>query len=109
MDLELQDKIIVVTGGSKGIGHAITNLLSDEKAIPFIVSRDKKSILNTVEQIEKKGGKCSYALAELTDPQQGKEAIEKAISEFGTIHGLVNNAGVNDGVGLQDGDVDRLC
>ena len=54
MDLELQDKIIVVTGGSKGIGHAITNLLSDEKAIPFIVSRDKKSILNTVEQIEKK-------------------------------------------------------
>ena len=106
MDLELQDKIIVVTGGSKGIGHAITNLLSDEKAIPFIVSRDKKSILNTVEQIEKKGGKCSYALAELTDPQQGKEAIEKAISEFGTIHGLVNNAGVNDSVGLEDGNVD---
>jgi len=103
MDLELQDKIIVVTGGSKGIGHAITNLLSDEKAIPFIVSRDKKSILNTVEQIEKKGGKCSYALAELTDPQQGKEAIKKAISEFGTIHGLVNNAGVNDGIGLEKG------
>ena len=44
MDLELQDKIIV-TGGSKGIGHAITNLLSDEKAIPFIVSRDKKVYL----------------------------------------------------------------
>ena len=57
----------------------------------------------------KKGGKCAYALAELTDPKQGKEAIKKAISEFGTIHGLVNNAGVNDGVGLQDGDVESLC
>ena len=56
MDLNLQDKIIIVTGGSKGIGHAITNLLAEEKAIPFIVSRDEKTILETIEKIEKKGG-----------------------------------------------------
>ena len=108
MDLNLQDKIIIVTGGSKGIGHAITNLLAEEKAIPFIVSRDEKTIQETIEKIEKKGGRCSYALAELTDPQQGKEAVEKAISEFGTVHGLVNNAGVNDGVSLENGDTDQF-
>ena len=108
MDLNLQDKIIIVTGGSKGIGHAITNLLAEEKAIPFIVSRDEKTILETIEKIEKKGGRCSYALAELTDPQQGKEAVEKAISEFGTVHGLVNNAGVNDGVSLENGDTEQF-
>ena len=108
MDLNLQDKIIIVTGGSKGIGHAITNLLAEEKAIPFIVSRDEKTIQETVGKIEKKGGRCSYALAELTDPQQGKEAVEKAISEFGTVHGLVNNAGVNDGVGLENGDTEQF-
>ncbi len=108
MDLNLQDKIIIVTGGSKGIGHAITNLLAEEKAIPFIVSRDEKTIQETIEKIEKKGGRCSYALAELTDPQQGKEAVEKAISEFGTVHGLVNNAGVNDGVGLENGDTEQF-
>ena len=108
MDLNLQDKIIIVTGGSKGIGHAITNLLAEEKAIPFIVSRDEKTILETIEKIKKKGGRCSYSLAELTDPQQGKKAVEKAISEFGTVHGLVNNAGVNDGVGLENGDTEQF-
>ena len=55
MDLNLQDKIIIVTGGSKGIGHAITNLLAEEKAIPFIVSRDEKTIQETVGKIEKRG------------------------------------------------------
>lgn len=106
MNLLLQNKVIIVTGGSKGIGHAITNVLVDEGAIPFIVSRDEKSILETVEEIQKKGGKCSYALAELTDPKQGQEAVKKAISIFGTVHGLVNNAGVNDGVGLENGDAE---
>ena len=106
MNLLLQNKVIIVTGGSKGIGHAITHVLADEGAIPFIVSRDEKSILETVEEVQKKGGKCSYALAELTDPKQGQEAVKKAISIFGTVHGLVNNAGVNDGVGLENGDAE---
>lgn len=108
MNLKLQDKVIIVTGGSKGIGLSISRVLADEGAIPFIVSRNEKSILATVEEIKQKGGKCSYALAELTDPKQGQEAVEKAISEFGTIYGLVNNAGVNDGVGLENGDVERF-
>ncbi len=106
MNLLLQNKVIIVTGGSKGIGHAITHVLADEGAIPFIVSRDEKSILETVEEVQEKGGKCSYALAELTDPKQGQEAVKKAISIFGTVHGLVNNAGVNDGVGLENGDAE---
>ncbi|MBH46372.1 MAG: short-chain dehydrogenase [Flavobacteriaceae bacterium] len=104
MDLKLQGKVIVVTGGSKGIGHAISHVLAADGAIPFIVSRDEKSILKTKEEIEKKGGKCAYAIAELTEPEQCKSAVEKAISFYGTLHGLVNNAGVNDGVGLENGN-----
>ena len=80
MDLNLRDKVILVTGGSKGIGHAISHVLADEGAIPFIVSRNEESILSTVKEIEEKGGKCSYAIAELTDPDQGKTAVEKAIA-----------------------------
>mgnify|MGYP001315202285 CR=1 FL=1 len=108
MNLQLQNKVIVVTGGSKGIGHAITHVLANEGAIPFIVSRDEKSVLETVHEIQKKGGKSSYALAELTDPEQGKAAVEKVISTYGTLHGLVNNAGVNDGVGLENGDAESF-
>ena len=106
MDLKLQEKIILVTGGSKGIGHAISHVLAADGAIPFIVSRDEKSILQTKEEIEKKGGKCAFAIAELTDPEQCKRAVEKAISLYGTLHGLVNNAGVNDGVGLKNGNAE---
>mgnify|MGYP003682261623 CR=1 FL=1 len=108
MNLLLQDKVVIVTGGSKGIGHAITHVLADEAAIPFIVSRDEKSILEVVEEIERKGGKCAYALAELTDPKQAQEAVNKAISKFGTVHGLVNNAGVNDSIGLENGDAEQF-
>ena len=108
MNLQLQNKVIIVTGGSKGIGHAITHVLVDEGAIPFIVSRDEKSVLKTVQQIQKKGGKCSFALAELTDPEQGKAAVENVISTYGTLHGLVNNAGVNDGEGLENGDAESF-
>lgn len=108
MNLALQDKVIIVTGGSKGIGKAITHALAQEGAIPFIVSRDQKSVLDTVQQVNDEGGKCSYAIAELTDESQGKIAVEKAISEFGTLHGLVNNAGVNDGIGLENGDAESF-
>lgn len=108
MNLSLKDKVIIVTGGSKGIGHAISHVLVDEGAIPFIVSRNEKTILETVEEIQKKGGKSSYALAELTDSKQAQEAVKRAISEFGTVHGLVNNAGVNDGVGLENGDAEAF-
>lgn len=47
-------------------------------------------------------------MAELTDPKQAQEAVNKAVSEFGTVHGLVNNAGVNDGVGLENGDPEQF-
>ena len=103
MNLNLKDKVIVVTGGSKGIGFGIVTALVEEGAIPFIIGRNQTSVLEAVNTIKEKGGKASYAFAELTDPNQCIAAIEKAVSEFGRIDGLVNNAGVNDSVGLESG------
>jgi NAD(P)-dependent dehydrogenase (short-subunit alcohol dehydrogenase family) len=103
MDLKLKDKVIVVTGGSKGIGNGICNVLANEGAIPVIVGRNKENILDAVKVIEDNGGKAFYALAELTKPDDCKQAIERTIDKFGRIDGLVNNAGVNDGVGLENG------
>ena len=106
MDLDLKDKVIVVTGGSKGIGWGITQSLAAEGAIPFIVGRKEVDVLKAVNTIKDQGGKASYALAELTDPEQCKSAIESVVKAFGRIDGLVNNAGVNDGVGLEHGNYD---
>ncbi len=108
MDLNLKDKVIVVTGGSKGIGLAISQILVEEKAVPFIIGRNKPSIMDTAKNIEKSGGKVGYAFAELTDPEQCKNAIESVVKQFGRIDGLVNNAGVNDGVGLEEGSYEEF-
>lgn len=108
MDLNLKDKVIIVTGGSKGIGLAISKVLSAEGAIPYIIGRNKPSIIGVAKEIEKTGGQVGFAFAELTDPEQCKNAIEKVISRFGRIDGLVNNAGVNDGVSLENGGYEEF-
>ncbi|MEC8599633.1 MAG: SDR family oxidoreductase [Bacteroidota bacterium] len=103
MDLGLKGKIIIVTGGSKGIGSGIVSVLSEEGAIPVIVGRDKDTILSAVNKYRERNYQVGYAFAELTDPRQCERAVKKIIDDFEKIDGLVNNAGVNDGVGLEKG------
>jgi L-fucose dehydrogenase len=104
MDLNLKDKVIIVTGGSKGIGNGICEVLAGEGAIPVIVGRNQEHVLSAVKKMEDAGNKAYYAIAELTDPEQCKSAVERVIEKFGRIEGLVNNAGVNDGIGLENGN-----
>ena len=103
MDLQLTDKVIVVTGGDKGIGRAIAQVLAQEGALPFIISRKEKDCQSCIAAIESEGGRADYAIAELTDLSQCKDAIEKLMQRYGRIDGVVNNAGVNDGVCLKHG------
>lgn len=104
MDLKLKDKVIIVTGGSKGIGLGIVESLIREEAIPVIVTRNKASVDEVVKTFKSQGLDIFYALAELTDPEQCKNAVQAVVDKYGKIDGLVNNAGVNDGVGLENGD-----
>ena len=103
MELNLKGKIIIVTGGSKGIGLGITQCLLEEGAIPVIVSRNKESVETIINKINCEDKQAGCVIAELTDPEQCRKAIESTIKEFGRIDGLVNNAGVNDSVGLEKG------
>jgi L-fucose dehydrogenase len=104
MNLNLKNKVVIVTGGSKGIGFGITESLLREGAIPVIVSRNKQSIATVVKDFEAKGQIVYSVVAEMTDPEQCKGAVEFVIQKFKRIDGLVNNAGVNDGVGLENGN-----
>ena len=104
MNLNLKNKVIIVTGGSKGIGNGITTSLAKEGAIPFIIGRNEGDVKKAVKIIKDNGGEASFAIAELTIPEECENAVKKVIKEFGRIDGLVNNAGVNDGVGLEHGN-----
>src|SRR5688500_10067383 len=108
MDLNLKDKVIIVTGGAKGIGEGISQVLAAEGAIPVIVGRNEADNLRTLSGITGKGGKGTQVVAELTSPAETERAIKSIIKEFGRIEGLVNNAGVNDGVGLESGNYEAF-
>lgn len=103
MDLQLKDKIIVVTGGAKGIGEGIVKLLAQEGAIPVIIGRKEADNLKVVREIEQAGGKAAQIEAELKEPEACERAVNEVIRQFGRIDGLVNNAGVNDSIGLENG------
>jgi L-fucose dehydrogenase len=103
MDLQLKDKVIIVTGGAKGIGEGIVKVLALEGAIPVIIGRNRADNEKTLAVIESTGGRGFQVLAELTDPGACEAAVNAVLREFGRIEGLVNNAGVNDGIGLEKG------
>ena len=74
-----------------------------ERRIPIIVGRDKKTIISAVNKYKERNFEVGFAFAELTDPKQCEQAVKKIINDFRKIDGLVNNAGVNDGIGLEKG------
>ena len=104
MNLNLKDKVIIVTGGAKGIGAGITKSLAAEGAIPVVVGRDA----NDNDAIIKEVGAGFGITAELTHPEACENAVKATIEKFGRIDGLVNNAGVNDGVGLEKGNYEAF-
>jgi len=108
MDLGLKDKVIIVTGGAKGIGEGIVRLLATERAIPVIVGRNEEDNLKTVSAIRAMGATTWQVAAELTRPSECENAVKAVIEKFHRIDGLVNNAGINDGVGLEKGDYEKF-
>jgi L-fucose dehydrogenase len=104
MDLHLKDKIIIVTGGAKGIGKGIVQALAREGAIPVIVGRNPKDNQEVVNELKSSGSRSFEITAELIIPEESEKAVQNVLKEFGRIDGLVNNAGVNDGVGLEKGN-----
>ena len=108
MDLQLKDKVIIVTGGAKGIGEGIVRVLANERAIPVIVGRNEDDNKNLVNEIITNGKQSFQVVAELTTPAECKKAIDAVIAKFNRIDGVVNNAGVNDGVGLEKGSYEKF-
>lgn len=103
MDLLLNDKVIIVTGGAKGIGEGIVKLLAEEGAIPVIIGRDETDNKRLVATLQDSGLQAAQFVAELSNPEECKKAVDEVMKKFGRIEGLVNNAGKNDGVSLEKG------
>lgn len=102
MDLGLQGKVVIVTGGGAGIGGAISQALADEGAIPVILSRraPEPEFLHALAAVQPR---TTWIKTDLAHDQDCRAAVVEVRARFGRIDGLVNNAGTNDGVGLDAG------
>src|SRR5437667_7297015 len=103
MDLQLENKVVLVTGGAKGIGAAIVRAAAAEAAIPVIVDRDAEASKTLHAEL----GPSHVIVADLLSPSDCQSTIDSTVKKFGRLDALVNNAGVNDKVGLEHGSPEQ--
>lgn len=106
MNLHLQDKVILISGGAKGIGGAISKGLIEEGAIPVIIDPSEKEGKDLVELAM---GMALHLPWRLFSAENCEKAVLEAVRAFGRIDGVVNNAGANDGVGLEKGSPEAFA
>jgi len=107
MNLELAGKVVLVTGGAKGIGAGIVRSFAKEGAKVSIVDRNPDVAALLMEELE--GGEATCVPTELTDETACRQAIEETVAWGGGLDVLVHNAGVNDGVGIESSPSDFLA
>ena len=106
MNLGLEGKVAIVTGGDKGIGRGISDALADEGCSVCICSRHEEELRQAAAELEDRGVdgvRVLAVVADLTDEADRQRLVEETIGEFGTVDILVNNAGtVGSGSTLED-------
>lgn len=108
MDLGLKQHVILVTGGASGIGAAITRACLAEGATVVVLTRISPGVDEFLAEMQAAAQPCELMTAELADAAECERAIAQVQQKYGRLDALVNNAGANDGVGLEHGDAVRF-
>ncbi len=108
MNLHLQNKVMLVTGGASGIGEAIVLGAAEEGATTVIVNRSAERGQQLAKKLNEQGCTSVFVQADLSDAQQCQRAVDEAVGHFGTLDILVNNAGSNDSISLEHGSPDEF-
>jgi 3-hydroxybutyrate dehydrogenase len=91
--MELQDRVVLVTGSGRGIGRAIARLFAKEGAAVFLTARTEKELAAATSEISATGGRAGYITADLYQEADCARVVTAAREKFGRIDILVNNAG----------------
>ena len=108
MDLQLKDKVVLITGGAKGIGEAISRGCAREGAIPVVVDNDAEAGKRLQTELVIAGATCSMISADVLSVESCRGAVEQTLKEYGRLDVLVNNVGANDNIGLENGTPEKF-
>ncbi len=108
MELNLGGKVVIVTGGSRGIGKAVAKAFAREGARVSIGARSEENLRKAAEEIRREGGEVLTVSVDLTTREGVDELVKTTVKEFGRIDVLVNNAGAAPGDTLETMDEERF-
>ncbi|OOM81396.1 non-ribosomal peptide synthetase [Clostridium sp. BL-8] len=103
----LTDKVVIVTGGGRGIGKTMAIEAAREAAKVAIISRTELELKETEQEIKKIGGRVISIVADISNYSEVSEAVNKIISTYGKIDVLINNAGITKLEAFSDIDADE--
>ena len=107
MDLQLKDKVILITGGAKGIGEAISCGATKEQAIVVFVDKDAQAGHRLGVELESNGARCLFLETDVLPAENCRAIVEQTLARFGRIDVLINNVGANDNCGLENGSPEK--
>lgn len=108
MDLQLKGKVVLVTGGAKGIGAAIVRALTTEGALSVFLDHDREAGQQLLSALRASGAECEFLFGEITVPGTCREIVEQTLTRFSRLDALVNNVGANDNVSLENGSPEKF-
>jgi NAD(P)-dependent dehydrogenase (short-subunit alcohol dehydrogenase family) len=108
MDLQLKGKVVLITGGAKGIGAAIARGCAREGAASIVLDKDAEAGKQLQMELQKSGASCGLICIDLLPPGNCASAVTQTLRDFGRLDVLVNNAWINDNAGLEHGSPERF-
>ncbi len=109
--MQLQDKVIIVTGGGQGLGRAMAEYLASKGARLALVDLNQERLDEAVAACKAAGGDARAYLCNVANEEQVSDMVTRVAEDFGGLHGLVNNAGIlRDGLLLKvkDGEISKM-
>jgi NAD(P)-dependent dehydrogenase (short-subunit alcohol dehydrogenase family) len=108
VDLQLKGKVVLVTGGAKGIGAAIVRACAAEGAVPVFLDRDVEAGKQLHSDLQTAGTQSEFITGEIMAPQTCSDTVDQVLQKFGRLDALVNNVGANDNVSLEHGTPEKF-